>query len=168
MVLLKVSTPRLDMAPPVEAFPLVRVSPEMETVLPLPTLKMRLSALPSMVSDPAPGPAMVRFLMMESSPLVAVVVPVSRIVPVTLKTIVSPGAASMIACRREPAPESLVLLTVSVAACAGAMGTVTPNATSAASSPSIKGLQQTARRIDLTPTSMSSLASSSEGLTPRP
>ena len=61
-----VSRPELKMAPPMlpppVTFPFVSVSPEMEAVTPLLTLKMRLLALPLMVSDAAPGPEMVRSL----------------------------------------------------------------------------------------------------------
>ena len=53
---------------------------------------------------------MVRLLLTNSSPVVSV------IVPVTLKSIVSPAFASMIACLSESAPLSLVFITVIVAA----------------------------------------------------
>ena len=51
---------------------------------------------------------MVRFLSITSSPLVKV------IVPVTEKLIVSPGAASRIACLRDPGSLSVVFVTVIV------------------------------------------------------
>ena len=63
-----------------------------------------------------PGPLIV-LLLTESGP------EVRRIVPVTLKSMVSPEAASAIACLREPAPESLVLVTVRVVAWAAPWNT---------------------------------------------
>ena len=77
-------------AAPNESLPLVRVSPEREMV-PLLKLKTRLLALPSMDNVAAPGPLIVRFLLMDSVPLVRVMA------PVTAKSMVSPGAASAMA-----------------------------------------------------------------------
>src|SRR5438874_11063761 len=54
----------------------------------------------------APGPLMVMFLLIISSPLVR------PMMPVTAKVIVSPSFASASACRNEPGPPSLVLVTV--------------------------------------------------------
>src|SRR5437762_1905667 len=54
----------------------------------------------------APGPLMVMFLLITSSPLVR------PMMPVTAKVIVSPSFASASACRNEPGPPSLVLVTV--------------------------------------------------------
>ena len=54
---------------------------------------------------------MVRFLSITNSPLVRVTV-----VTLGAKLIVSPGEASRIACRNDPGPLSLLLVTVMVAA----------------------------------------------------
>src|SRR6266545_1010201 len=88
------------------------VRPEMATVLPGPTWNTRLLAFPSTARLPAPGPEMVMFLSTSSSPLV------NTIVPDTAKVIVSPSFAVASAWRNEPAPLSLVFVTVMVAACA--------------------------------------------------
>ncbi|PYU02338.1 MAG: hypothetical protein DMG38_00685 [Acidobacteria bacterium] len=61
----------------------------------------------------APGPLIVRFLLIKSSPLVRVMV------PVTPKLIVSPDDALAIESRSEPGPLSARLVTVIVAAKAG-------------------------------------------------
>jgi hypothetical protein len=80
-------------------------------------LKMRKNAaeLRCTVNRPAPGPLIVRFLSINYSPLVRLIV----VIPAA-KLIVSPGDASRIACRSDPAPLSLALVTVMVAACAAA------------------------------------------------
>src|SRR5262245_38657400 len=75
-------------------------------------LKTRLVPLPLTDRRPVVGPLMVRFLLTTSSPLVNVIVAGVA----TEKLIVSPGLASAIAWRNEPAPLSLVLVTVMVAA----------------------------------------------------
>ena len=62
-----------------------------------------------MVMD-CPLPSMVKLIAMAGRALPSV------IVPLTLKLMVSPGKAARISSRRLPAPVSLVLVTVSVAA----------------------------------------------------
>ena len=102
-----ISVPPLKMPPPSPLlFPLVMVTPEMVTVFPLLMLKTRLLLLPLTVKRLAPGPVIVRFLLISSSPLVSVIVctPGSTV-------IVSLSAASAIASRKLPGPLSLVLLT---------------------------------------------------------
>src|SRR6266508_419796 len=96
--------------PPPLAPALVMVRPEMVTFLPEPKWNTRLVALPSTARLPAPGPSMVMFLSTSSSPLV------NTMVPDTAKVMVSPSLMSMSAWRNEPAPLSLVLVTVMVAA----------------------------------------------------
>src|SRR5882672_6000629 len=54
----------------------------------------------------APGPAMMRFLLIINSPLIRVTV-----VTLGAKVIVSPGEASRIACRNDPGPLSFPLQT---------------------------------------------------------
>src|SRR6266511_1171742 len=93
--------------PPPLAPALVMVRPEMVTFLPEPKWNTRLVALPSTARLPAPGPSMVMFLSTSSSPLV------NTMVPDTAK-----GMVAMSAWRNEPAPLSVVLVTVMVAACA--------------------------------------------------
>src|SRR5438046_655014 len=94
------------------------VSPEMLTVPPL-IVKMVVPLLPSTASELAPGPAIIKLLAMVNVP------PVSVIVPVTEKLIVSPALAAAMASRsvqvdaQLPGPLSAVELTVIVAACAG-------------------------------------------------
>ncbi len=73
----------------------------------------RLALLPLTVKFIAPGPAMVRLLVITNCP------PVSVMVPVTAKSMVSPGAALAMASRREqwstpgtPSSVSSVELTV--------------------------------------------------------
>src|SRR5215831_18407496 len=55
----------------------------------------------------APGPVMVRFLLITNSPLMRVTV-----VTLGAKVIVSPDEASRIACRNDPGPLSVPLQTV--------------------------------------------------------
>jgi hypothetical protein len=111
--LVRVVLPLLRMPPPLPVVaPLVIVRPEMVAVT-LEILKTRLALLPLMVSWLAPGPLIVSVLLITSSPLIRVMV------PVTEKLIVSPELASITAWRREPAPESFKLVTVIVAAHAG-------------------------------------------------
>src|SRR3989442_2889351 len=79
------------------------------------TLKMRKSGVPMaelrwITRLLAPGPAMIRFLLIRSSPLVSVMV-----LPLE-KSIVSPGAALAIASRNEPGPASSVVVTVAARA----------------------------------------------------
>ncbi len=115
----------LRMPPPTEppgvptALPLEMVRPEMVTgKKPVPPLrsKMRNCGVPPAllrctVNTLAPGPVIVRSLLINNSALVSVIV-----VRPEAKLIVSPDAASRIACRSEPAPLSLVLVTVMVVA----------------------------------------------------
>jgi hypothetical protein len=68
----------------------------------------RLELSPLIVSAFAPGPTMLTFLLMTSSPVFSV------IVPVTEKLMVSPSAASASALRNEPSPLSLLFDTVIV------------------------------------------------------
>lgn len=84
--------------------------PEISVVLPLPLVQTntRSALLPSTARLSAPGPWMVTDLAKLIEPLV------STMVPVTAKSIVSPDAASMTACRRVPAPASARLVTVRV------------------------------------------------------
>src|SRR6266542_4350902 len=88
------------------------VRPEMVTFLPGPMWNTRLVAFPSTARLAAPGPSIITFLSTGSSPLV------NTIVPDTAKVIVSPSFAMASAWRNEPAPLSLVLVTVMVAPCA--------------------------------------------------
>src|SRR5260370_3581235 len=107
--------------PPVVSLPLLIVSPEMLTMPPC-TSKMRNAGVPLAelrwtARRAAPGPEMVKFLTINNSPLVSV------IVPLTEKLIVSPAAALAIASRSDPGPLSAVLVTVAANPCR-----VTPNA----------------------------------------
>ncbi len=86
------------------------VNPEMLTI-PAWTLKMRKVGVPTMVllctvRFEAPGPEITKSLLISNSPLV------NTIVPLTEKSIFSPGAAPAIAARNEPEPLSAVLVTV--------------------------------------------------------
>src|SRR5258708_4378298 len=69
-------------------------------------LNTRLALLPLTVRLAAPGPLMVRFLLMATWPVVSV------IVPVTPTLSVLPAQALAIALRNDPGPASLVLVTV--------------------------------------------------------
>src|SRR5206468_991770 len=115
-----VNTPALKIPPPPSALystkPCEIVIPEIETVTALELMrKIRnrgpLGGLRCTVKRLAPGPVMVRFLSITNSPLVRVTV-----VTLGAKLIVSPGEASRIACRNDPGPLSLMLVTVMVAA----------------------------------------------------
>jgi hypothetical protein len=77
--------------------------------------KTRDVLFPLIVSWLAPRPWIVRFLPSAKSPLVSVIVHGQPLRP---KLIESPAAASAMACRKLPAPLSLVLVTVMVAAAA--------------------------------------------------
>jgi hypothetical protein len=83
--------------------------------------KTRVALLPLMVSAAAPGPVIVRFLAITSSLLKVMVLGLGK-----AKVIVSPGAASAMACRKEPGPLSLVLVTLIVAAWTGRTGSASP------------------------------------------
>src|ERR1017187_10864101 len=77
--------PQFRIPPPWSALPFVIVIPLM-AALPVPDRsKTRLELLPLTVKFVAPGPLIVRLLVITSSPLVSVMV------PVTAKSIVSPG-----------------------------------------------------------------------------
>ena len=88
------------------------VRPEIVTVTPLLIEKTWPLALPFTVSWLAAGPLIVRFLAIVNRPDSVMV----QGQPLRLKMIVSPAAASAIAWRKLPAPLSLVLVTVRVAA----------------------------------------------------
>src|SRR5262249_46857733 len=75
------------------------------------TSKMREVWPALIVSWPAPGPLIVMFFLMDSSPLVSVMVWPSRL---GVKTMVSPSWALLMTFRSEPEPLSLLLVTVSV------------------------------------------------------
>ena len=109
MLLATVRVPSFIIPLPINTPPFLMVTPEMATMPPV-TLKTRLALLPLMARLTAPGPAIDNSLLITSSPLVR------TMVPVTLKSIVSPGAAEAIACRSEPGPLSSRLVTVRVAA----------------------------------------------------
>ena len=100
---------RMRTPPPSSDRPLFTVRPEIVTVLGM-ISKTRKSAVPAAelrwtVNWLAPGPAMVRFVVITSSPLL------NAITPLTAKVTVSPGAAVAIASRSEPGPLSSVVVT---------------------------------------------------------
>src|SRR5215831_19203735 len=117
--LVTVSVPLLKMPPPEGVqkqasgvCPLVIVSPEMVTVTPELMVKMRNSGVParllrSTVSRFGPGPVIVRFLFITSVAVVNVI----GLVTVFPNVIVLPSQASIIACLRDPAPLSPLLVT---------------------------------------------------------
>ena len=75
--LLRFRVPLFEMPPPDSLFgalPLVTVKPEIVTVKLEPILNTRLALLPETVNRFAPGPLMVRFELIESSPEVSVIV----------------------------------------------------------------------------------------------
>src|ERR1039458_8667850 len=74
----------------------------------------RSGNVPLAVRFVAPGPMRVRSLLITSSPLVSVVL------PVTAKSMVSAGVASAIAWRSDPGPLSLRLVTVLIPLAQGA------------------------------------------------
>jgi hypothetical protein len=78
--------------------------------VPTPTLKARDELLPLTVKRLAPGPEIVRLLLMGISPVVSVMAAGSG----RLNMMVSPEAALFIASLNEPAPLSAVLVTVRV------------------------------------------------------
>src|SRR5437899_5739125 len=75
------------------------------------TSNTREALLPLTVNLPAPGPAMVTLWLMNSSPLVSVMVLPSRL---GAKTMVSLLWAAVMSARSEPAPLSRLFRTVSV------------------------------------------------------
>ena len=90
------------------------VRPEIEAVTFAMMWKIRNAGalvLRCTVRRPAPGPVIVRFLLITNSPLVRVTA-----VRHGAKLIVSPDEALRIACRNEPAPMSFPFVTVMVAA----------------------------------------------------
>src|SRR5579862_8265664 len=99
--------------PPAPGFPFVMVRPEIPTTEGAPISNTLDKLFPLTERLDAPGPLMVRVLLIKSSPVVSV------IVPVTLKLMVSPGEVFAIAARRDPAPLSARLVTVIVAPKAG-------------------------------------------------
>jgi hypothetical protein len=107
--LVTVSTTALEIAPPgIGAKEFASVNPETLRV-PVVALKMRLAPLPLSVRTLAPGPLMLRLLVISSSPLVRV------IVPDTAKVIVSPEAELAMVSRNDPGPLSLEKTTVRIA-----------------------------------------------------
>ena len=90
--------------------PLLIVRLEMLTVMPEEILNTRLALFPLTVRLARVGPLMAMLLPITSAPLVSV------IVPATEKLIVSPLTEAPMASRKEPAPLSLRVLTVRVAA----------------------------------------------------
>src|SRR5207237_441994 len=115
VLLLSISVPELTIPPPVSALPFWMVRPEIATVKPLPISNTLDELFPLIVRLEAPGPLIVRFLLIKSSPLVSVMV-AGR---VRLKLMVSPGAAAAIASRSDPGPLSAWFVTVIAAAKAG-------------------------------------------------
>jgi hypothetical protein len=103
------------------------VRPEMVTVLPATISNTLVKAFPSIARLAAPGPMIVRLLLINSSPLAKVMVPVA------VTQIVSPDAALAIVARSEPAPLSAVLLIVVVQTPKAWTALKTVNAISAAS-----------------------------------
>ncbi|HTU78223.1 MAG TPA: hypothetical protein VMF09_05630 [Solirubrobacteraceae bacterium] len=109
-----------SIAPPsaLEA-PSASVNPESDTEIDenVPVIsKIRLLWSASIFSSDAPGPMIVKFFSTAIAPLVSEMVPVT---PDSNST-VSPDPAAAITARKEPAPESLRLVTMSVAADAAA------------------------------------------------
>jgi hypothetical protein len=108
-----VNTPALRIPPPPgpsDTSPFEIVIPEIETVTPGLMLKIRKQTtsmhLAVTVKRLAPGPVMMRFLLIANSPLIRVTV-----VTFGAKVIVSPDEASRIAWRNDPAPLSFPLQT---------------------------------------------------------
>ena len=132
--LLTVRMPELLKAPPLpETFPPETVTPEIERLPPvamLKILKLRVVLPPSkplMVREEEPGPLMVSvpavppvigvvaLIMVGNEALTVLLMELRVMVPVMLKLMMSSPAvvlASIIACRRDPVPESAVLETI--------------------------------------------------------
>src|SRR5438067_5723456 len=109
-------TPPLKMPPPNLPTAFLIVTSEIVTD-PIDTTRNTVpAALPSTASRSAPGPFIVTLLLTSNFPLVSVITP---LIPVA--SIVSPSFASASAWRSEPGPLSLVLVTITVAACAELM-----------------------------------------------
>ena len=108
--------PLTKMPPPLpDTLPPVMVRLLILTVTPPEILNTRLLLLPETDNKLAPGPVMVTPSVIDSSLVVSVMLPVT----IALKIITSlPGFALAFrtACRREPKPASLVLVTVKLAA----------------------------------------------------
>jgi hypothetical protein len=90
------------------------VSPEIVTVFDCPTWKTRLPLFALTVSLVAPGPEITRLLLINSSPLVRVIVAGNE----SAKLMLSFAPAAAIAARKVPGPLSAVLVTVIVPATA--------------------------------------------------
>ena len=110
-LLLTVNVPKLSRPPPfsLPALPPAIVRPEIFTVSPASTVKMREVLLPLTVSLSAPGPVIVRSCVMVGSS-----VPFRRMVPVTWKLMLSAPAwvlAWVMAVRSEPATPSIRVVT---------------------------------------------------------
>src|SRR3989442_2862527 len=115
-VTLTVAVPLLRIPPPEEpaaTIPFEMVKSENVTTpgLAIVTLKTRELLLPEIVNRLAPGPWKVRFLSITSSPEVIVIGLVTW-PGVISKVIVLPGQALAMIPRREPAPMSLLLVTM--------------------------------------------------------
>src|SRR5438105_6347479 len=106
MLSVTVVVPKLMMPPPPSATPFWMVRPEMATV-PLTMLNTRDEWLPLIAKLEAPGPLIVRSLLITSSPEASVIVAGSG----RLKSIVPPGATLAIASRSEPIPLLFVFVT---------------------------------------------------------
>jgi hypothetical protein len=109
---LTVNVPKLSMPPPfpLPALPPAIVRPEIFTVSPASTLKIREVLLPLTVSLSAPGPLMARSSVMSSSPPIRAIVPVSP----GWKVMVSAPAwllAWVMTSRSEPATPSASVVT---------------------------------------------------------
>ncbi len=123
-------SPLDQMAPPSSAWPCASVSPENVAVAGFPpaccTLKSRVAPAPSMMMRPAPGPAISSVSLMRIS-LARLIVPVRP----AWNWMMSPPLAAFAcstAARRLPAPASLRLVTVMVAAPAcGEAATAAPS-----------------------------------------
>jgi hypothetical protein len=122
-----VSVPALKIPPPLFSkdpalvpppLPPVIATPEIETIMPDPTVNARsmtVLLLASIVTLDAPGPAIVRCVLIVRLPLVRLMTAGY----VREKTMVSPEPALSMASRREPGPLSLVFTTVNVLPKAG-------------------------------------------------
>src|SRR6266550_1451820 len=109
VLLLTFNVPALLMPPPEATLnPLAIVRPSSVTVAPEALmLKTRVPLLPERVSRFAPGPLIVRFLLITNSPVVSVM----GLARPAAKVIVPPSQAWKIVSRRDPAPLSLLFVT---------------------------------------------------------
>src|SRR5258708_4161291 len=109
-----ISVPALKIPPPlVLVLPFSMVTPDMVT-LPAVIEKTCTALFPLIARLEAPGPLIVRFELIVSVLASVIVAGEAR-----LKLMVSPGAAVVIAFRSDPAPLSLLFVTVMVAPKAG-------------------------------------------------